>query len=595
MADRDDGAPEAVLVPCRTAYPGRSPFASSTKPPLLHRFVPLVGSLSGYTRARLRTDATAGLTVAALALPASMAYAELAGLPVTAGLYTLLLPVLAYAVFGTTPRGVVGPEGAVALLVATALAPLAAAGSAQYVGLAAGLAVMVGVVFALARLLRLGWVADYFSQAVLVGYITGVAILMALGQLEKLTGLSSSYEGALRAAVDVVVHLPDANPATLVVAVVALGLLVAISRFLPRWPAALIVVVAGMAASWALNLKAHGVAMTGQVPAGLPPLSVPDLTGSQWLSLAGPALAIFLVSFSDAILTARSFAARHHETVDADQELLAFGAGSVAAGLSGGMPIGASGSRTAVNDSMNATSQVSSLVSVAAIAVILLFFTAPIQYLPSAVLGAVIVFASLRLLDAGQWRDLARSTRTEVAIAAVTAVCVITIGVLTAIVVAVVLSILDVIRRTATPDDAVLGYSTADERFVNVAGRPDAGVAVGVVVYRIRGRLFFANAHFFKRRVWAAVDGAPKPVRHLVLDAEAIADIDASAVEALREVQSGLLTRNITFELARASRDLLDRFEETGLTGLIGPEHVHATVAGAVDACSGDTARASQP
>ena len=220
MAEERGSGPDIPLDPFSRVYGGRSAFASSTKPPLTRRYVPIVGSLRGYSGGRLRVDAVAGLTVAALALPSAMAYAELAGLPVTAGLYALLLPVLAYALLGSAPRVVVGPEGAVALLVASALAPLAAAGSSEYTALAAGLAVAVGVVFVLARLLRLGWIADYFSQSVLVGYITGVAILMILGQFEKLTGVSSDYDKAVQAAVDVVVHIGDANVATLVVGVV---------------------------------------------------------------------------------------------------------------------------------------------------------------------------------------------------------------------------------------------------------------------------------------------------------------------------------------------------------------------------------------
>jgi high affinity sulfate transporter 1 len=578
---------EAPLVDgsatAREAYGERSPFASTVAPPLLQRLVPLTSSLRGYTGERLRLDAVAGLTVAALALPAGMAYAELAGLPVTAGLYALLLPVLLYAGLGATRRGVIGPEGAVALLVATALAPLAIAGSAEYTALAAGLAVAVGVVFLAARLMHLGWLADYFSQSVLVGYISGVAVLMALGQLSKLTGVSSDVEGEIRAALDKLVHLGQANAWTIAVSVVSLTTLVVLQRLAPRWPAALIVVVLGMSCSWALDLASHGVALTGPVPAGLPALARPHLDGSQLSSLVVPAIAIFLVSFADAILTARSFAAKHRETVDADQELLAFGAASIASGFSQGMPIGASGSRTAVNDSMRATSQVSGLVAMATIAVILLFFTNPIQYLPSAVLGAVILFASIRLIDLGDWRALARSSRAEVVIAAITAFFVIAIGVLAAIAVAVVLSLIDVVRRVASPDDAVLGWSSTDGRYADVRTHPDSTVNAGVVVYRIQGRLFFANAHFFKRRVWAAVDGAPRPVRHVVLDASAVSGIDASAVGAIAEVHAGCLARNITLEVARATLDLRERFDETGLTELIGPEHFHPTVTSAVD------------
>jgi SulP family sulfate permease len=579
-------------APARDAYAGRSPFASASKPPVLQRFVPLTASLKGYTGGRLKVDATAGLTVAALALPAGMAYAELAGLPVTAGLYALLLPVLIYAGLGATRRGVIGPEGAVALLVATSLAPLAAAGSPEYVALAAALAIAVGSVFVVARLLRLGWLADYFSQSVLVGYISGVAILMAIGQLSKLTGVSSDVEGDVKEALDILIHIGEANPWTIGVSVVTLAILVALQRFAPRLPGALIVVVLGMLASWGLDLASHGVDLTGPVPAGLPALGRPDVDPSQLTSLILPAFAIFLVSFADAILTARSFAAKHRETVDADQEMLAFGAASIASGFSQGMPIGASGSRTAVNDSMRATSQVSGLVAFGTIALILLFLTAPIQYLPSAVLGAVILFASIRLVDAAEWRALGRSSRAEAAIAAIAAFFVITIGVLAAIAVAVVLSIIDVIRRVAAPDDAVLGWSATDGRYSDVRTHPDATITPGVVVYRFSGRLFFANAHFFKRRVWAAVDGAPKPVRCLVIDATALTGIDASSVDAVAEVHAGCMARNITFEVAHANGDLRDRLEETGLAELIGNEHFFPTIPAAVEGAPDERPRA---
>ncbi|MGN8247047.1 SulP family inorganic anion transporter [Cellulomonas soli] len=570
----------------RDAYGRRSPFASSTKEPLTRRLVPVVTTVRGYSGSRLRQDAIAGLTVAALALPAGMAYAELAGLPVTAGLYALLLPVLVYAGMGATRRGVIGPEGAVALLVASALGPLAVAGSPEYSALAAALAIGIGCLFLVARLAHLGWLADYFSQSVLVGYISGVAVLMALGQLSKLTGVSSDLEGELQAAADTLLHLGDANVWTVAVAVVTLVILVVLPKVAPRVPAALVVVVLGIGVSWAMDLQSHGVALTGPVPAGLPDLARPDVGMDELRSLVMPALAIFLVSFADAILIARSFAAKHRETVDADQELLAYGLASVASGFSHGMPIGASGSRTAVNDSMRATSQVSGFVAFSAIALILLVLTEPIQYLPSAVLGAVILVASLRLVEPAQWRALTRSSRAEVAIAAVTAVFVVTIGVLAAIAAAVVLSLVDVIRRMAAPEDAVLGWSEEDGRFADVRTRPDAVVTPGVVVYRIQGRLFFANAHFFKRRIWAAVDGAPRPVTTVVLDAGGLSGIDATAVDAVAEVHAGCLARNITLEVARATADLREHFASTGLTDVIGTEHFHPTVVAAVAAAT---------
>jgi len=582
----DAGPARAALTgsvkPFREAYHGRSAFASETKPPMTTRYVPFASSVSSYSRARLGTDVVAGMTVAALALPSAMAYAQLAGLPVGSGLYALLLPVLVYAVLGSSRQVVIGPEGTVSLLLATTLAPLAV-GGAQYAALAAALAVLVGIAFFAARLMRLGWVADYFSQAVLVGYLTGVAVVLILGQLGKLVGVSSTKDGAIRETVDILAHLDQANGATVVVAVLALAALLLTARVSRRIPGALALVVLAIAASWALDLASHGVAVTGPVPAGLPSLAFPDLPRSDLGPLITGAVAIALVAYADAILTARSFAARHHALVDANQELLALGLAQVSSGFSQGMPVGSSGSRTAVNDDMGATSQISGLTAAAMIAAILLFLTGPIEYLPTAVLGAVIVFAATKLIDPEQWRALARSSRAEVVIGAVTAAFVVSVGVLQAIVVAVVLSVADIIRRAARPADAVLGWSAADDRYVDVADHPDAGITPGVVVYRIQDRMFFANAHFFKRRLWAAVDGAPKPVHHVVLDASSISDIDASAQVALREVVGGLRERNISLEVARATDELRLQLDRGGLTELIGADHFYGTVTVAVE------------
>ena len=533
--------------------------------------MPFARSFSTYSRARLRTDIVAGLTVAALALPSAMAFAELAGAPVSAGLYALLLPVVAYAVFGSAPRLVIGPEGTVALLVATSIAPLASTGSTEYAALTAMLALLVGIVFFAARLVRLGWIADYFSQAVLVGYITGVAVVLILGQLGKLVGISSDEEGAIREVLDIVQNLDDANTATVVLGAVALAFLVVAARISKRIPGALVLVVVGIAVSWALDLSSRGVDVTGPVPGGLPSVAVPGVSRSDLGPLTTAAVAVFLVAYSDSILTTRSFAARHHETVDANQELLASGIAQISAGVTQGMPIGTSGSRTAVNDDMSATSQVSGLTAAAAIAVILLFLTAPIEYLPSAILGAVIVFAASKLIEPGQWRALARSSKAEVVIAAITAAFVVTIGVLQAIVVAVVLSVADIIRRSARPADAVLGWSAEEDRYVDVSDHLDAGITAGVVVYRIQDRMFFGNAHFFKRRLWAAVDGAPKPVRDVILDASFISDIDASAEVALREVIGGLRVRNIELHFARAAVELRLHLDEVGLSDASAP------------------------
>jgi SulP family sulfate permease len=575
--------PAVPLEPFRVAYRGRKPFRSAHKPPLSTRYLPLVASLRGYNWPRLRTDAVAGLTVAALALPASMAYAGIAGLPVTAGLYSLLLPIAVYALLGSAPWLVVGPESTIALLVAAGLAPLAVAGTAEYTTLAAALTLLVGAVYLAARLLRLGWIADYFSQAVLVGYVSGVAILIVLGQFGKLVGLSSNYDNAIIAVGDIVTHLDQANAATVLLAILSLLLLIGLRHFVPRFPAALLVVMLGIAVSWSMDLASHGVATAGHVPSGLPELAFPRVGLDEWLQLTGVAGGIFLVGFSDSILTARSLAAKQGGRIDADQELLAFSAANAAAGLTQGMPVGTTGSRTAVNLSMGATSQVSGLVATGFILVVLLLLTEPIQYLPTATLAAIIVTGAVRLIDPEQWRSLARGRRAEVAIAVITVLTVINLGVLIALVAAVVLSLLDVIRRIARPHDAVLGWSPTEQRYADVNSDADIGVTPGVVVYRFSDRLFFANVHFFKRRVWAAVDAAPKPARHLVLDTAGVPDMDTSAAAGLRELHDGLQARNVGLLIARAPEPLEAAMDRLGLLELIGRDHFHGTVTAAVE------------
>ncbi|MDP9208260.1 MAG: SulP family inorganic anion transporter [Actinomycetota bacterium] len=455
---------------------GGSPFKPPSQQPALHRLVPVSQHLSGYQGSTFRRDLLAGLTVAALALPAAMAYAELAGLSPVAGLYALLLPTVAYTLFGSSRQLIIGPEGSIAALVATALVPLAAGDPGRYASLAALLALLVGACFLVARVVRLGWVADYFSRAVLIGYLHGVAVVLVIGQLAKLLGLDIDARDPLAQLAEVVRELPELHGTTVLVGALCLASLLLLRWRLPKLPGALLVVVAAIAASAALGLVSEGVATVGEIPSGLPGLALPTAPLGDLLALVPAALGIFFVSFSDEILTARSFAGHHGQHVSADTELTAMGAASLAAGITQGFPIGASGSRTAVNDQMGARTQLSGLLGAGAIAVVLLFLTEPMQYLPKAALGAVIVAAAIGLVDRGAWQGLARTSQVEVAIAAVTMAGVVAVGVLEALLVAVALSIVDVARRSATPHDAVLGWVERLGRYANVRLHPRAQV-----------------------------------------------------------------------------------------------------------------------
>ena len=593
MATDDEQHTSPPAQGSETAYGRTTAFRPAKTEPLLARAVPVSQDVPRYRVSSAGRDLVAGLTVAALALPSAMAYGQLAGLSPVNGLYTLLLPTVAYVLLGSSRRLVIGPEGATSTLVAAAVLPLAVAGSDDAAELASMLALLVAACFLLARALRLGWIADYFSRPVLIGYLHGVAVTLVVAQLGKLLGLEIDASEPLERLWEVVRELGDVSGTTLAVSVASLGALLGLRRFLPFVPGALIVVVTAIALSWGFDFASHGVATVGPVAGGLPRPTLPTPPLADVLELVPAALGLFLVSFADEILTARAFAGRRRENVRASQELLTMGAANAAAGFTQGFSVGASGARTAVNDAMGARTQIAGLFSAGAIVVILLFLTEPVQYLPQAVLGAVIVAAGINIVDPAAWRALAAIDRAEVAIAAVTTGCVIAFGVLQALVVAVGLSIIDTVRRSARPYDAVLGWVPHLDGYRDVALHPSARVTPGVVVYRLDDRLFFANAQYVKGRVREAIRAAPTETSWFVFDAEAINHIDSTGMEALLDLTRDLHGEQITLVVARLRTRMLPDFEAAGLTDAIGAEHFYPSVKLAV-AASGHPSSTSE-
>jgi high affinity sulfate transporter 1 len=519
-----------------SSYSGDA-FAAAEPDPLLHRAVPVTKELPGYNGGTLRRDLQAALTVTALAIPAAMGYAEVAGLSPITGLYALIAPAVVYALLGSSRHVIVGPEGSLSALVGAAVLGMAAAGSAAAAELAATLALLVGGCFLLARVLRLGWVADYFSRPVLVGYIHGVAVVLVIGQLGKLLGLSIDARDPLPQLAEAAGEINTVNGATLGVAVIALAILIPLRYVAPKLPAALLVVVGAIVAQ---SVFSFDVAVVGAIPSGLPDVSLPSPSPSDLATLAPAAVGLFLVCFADEILTARSFAGRHGQHVGVGQELAALGGANLAAGLTQGLAVGASGSRTAVNAAMGARSQVSGLLAAGCIALVLLFLTGPIADLPKAVLGAVIVGACIGLVAPDEWRALWHADRVEFAIAGITFIGVIGVGVLAAIGIAVALSIFDVVRRSAHPHDAVLGWVPRLDRYGDVSLHRSAIVTPGVVVYRLDDRLFFANAGYVKGRVREALRAAPSVTGTLVLDAVGMSHVDTAGMDALADLDANL-------------------------------------------------------
>ncbi len=591
MTRDDEAAAPAPGVEGETAYGHSAPFRPARKDPLLTRVVPVSQDVPTYRPASAARDLLAGLTVAALAVPSAMAYGQLAGLSPVNGLYALLLPTVAYVFLGSSRRLVIGPEGATSTLVFAAILPLAAAGSEEAVELASMLALLVGGCFLLARVLRIGWIADYFSRPVLIGYLHGIAITLVVAQLSKLLGLDVDASEPLDRLWEMAQELDDVSGATVALSGVALAALICLRRFLPILPGALIVVAAAIGVSWALDLGDHGIALVGPVEGGLPRPTFPTPPLGDVVELLPAAAGLFLVAFADEILTARAFAGKRREHVRASQELLTMGVANAAAGLTQAFSIGASGARTAVNDAMGVRTQFAGLFAAGAVVAILLFLTGPIQYLPQAILASVIVVAGIGIVNRAAWKALAAIDRVEVAIAGVTTACVVFFGVLEALVVAVGLSIIDTVRRSAQPYDAVLGWVPSIQGYRNVAIHPSALVTPGVVVYRLDDRLFFANAGYVKGRVREAIRAAPTETSWFVFDAEAVNHVDSTGMEALLDLARDLRQEGIRLVVARLRSRMKPDFDVAGLTDEIGAEHFYPSVKHAVDAFEGTTTR----
>ncbi len=563
------------------------PFRAQERATSLWRFVPFVASMRGYSWPTLRVDILAGVALAALAVPQGMAYAQTAGLPVVAGLYGLLVPLVAYAAFGSSRSLMTGPTATAALLVAPALATVSS-DPADYPALAAMLALLVGGVFLVARLLRLGWISDYFSAAVLLGFLTGLALTLVSGQLDDFTGVAVEGDTPLEQYISFAGNvIGGTNTLTLVIGILSLTALLVGGRFLPKFPMLLLVTVVAIAASAMWDLGERGVVLVGEIPPGLPELAWPSVSLTDIAVLVPMAIGIALVGFSDAILTARSLSRPDSPPVDTNQELIALAGINVAAGFSQSFPLGSSGSRTAVNMRLGGRTQVVGLVQAAGVAAVLLFLTEALALLPKATLGAVIIYAALGLMDIGAWRALSRGARGELVVAVITVIGMLTVGLLVSLILAVLLSIIDVVRRSAQPRDAVLGWSPKARRFVDVERHRDAVVFPGVVVYRLDDRLFFANCRYFGSRVREAVRGAPYPVSTLVFDAESVTDLDASGAQALAALVSDLRDDGVRFVLARSRTTFEEQLAKTGHAEVLPAGDRFPTVRGAVSAVAG--------
>lgn len=546
------------------------------------RLAPGLVVLRGYRKQWLRGDLLAGLTVTAYLIPQVMAYAAIAKLPVVVGLWTILPALAVYAILGSSRQLSVGPESTTALMTAVGVGALVgAAGTDRWADVAAVMAIAVGVICIVGFLFRLGFLANLLSRPVLVGYLLGIAVLMITSQLGKVTGLQIAGEDPISQAWSLVTQVSQAHPPTVVLAASVLTLLLIMNHFKPKWPGALIILLLAAVVVAAFGLDRYGIATIGAVPAGLPVPTAPALD-VDLLGLLPFAVGIAVVGYSDNVLTARAFASKQGHRIDANQELLALGAANVAAGFMHGFPVSSSGSRTVIGDAAGSRTQLHSLVAAACVVLTLLFAGAVLARFPTAALGALVIFAALRLIEVGEFRRIAAFRRSELILSLLTAVAVVGFGVLAGIGLAIALSLLDLIRRISRPHDGVLGYVPGVAGMHDVDDYPAATQVPGLVVYRYDSPLFFANAEDFLSRATRAVDQAAGEVYWFVLNAEANVEVDLTAVDTLELLREALTARDIVFALARVKQDVRDQLDAAGFVERVGDDHIFATLPTAV-------------
>lgn len=553
----------------------------------LRRWTPGLDTLAHYDRAWLRPDLVAGVVLAAILVPQGMAYAELAGLPPVTGLYTTIACLVAYAVFGPSKVLVLGPDSSVSPLILASITPLIVAGDpGSAVVLAGMLAVLVGLIEIGLGIAKLGFVSDLLSSEVRVGYLNGLAVTIIVGQLPKLFGFSTDASGFVDEVRAFFEGLDQRNRTTLLTGLAVIVVLLVLPKITTRVPAVLVAVVGVTAASAILDLSSEGVKTVGTLPHGFPTPSLPWTNASDAVALMVGAVGITMVSLTDTIATASSFAARHGDEVDANAEMVGVGVSNVAAGLFQGFAVSVSGSRTAVADQSGARTQATGLVGAGLVALLLVAFNGLLADLPQTALAAVVIAAALSLTDIGALARFARLRRSSFVVSLVASAGVIFLGVLQGIVLAIVLAVLLFFRRSWWPHGAVLGEVAELGGWHSLDARPDGVEVEGIVVFRWEAPLFFANAGQFRDQVRRLV--RERSPSFVVLQCEAVTDIDVTAAEVLRDLDEELNAKGVHLafvELRDRLHDLVVRYD---LQATLDQEHFFPSIGVAIRELTGE-------
>jgi high affinity sulfate transporter 1 len=511
-------------------------------------------------------------------VPQAMAYAELGGLPPSAGFRAALIALPVYAALGTSRHLGIGPEPGTAVLSALAVAPLAAGDPDRYLALMAALAGLVGLIALAGGLLRLGFVADLLSKPVLVGYITGVGLTLLSSQLRSFSGVAIDADRFFPRFAQFLTRLDQIDWPTLAIGVGTLTVILVLRRHRPGLPGALIGLTASLLAMAILGLD---IAVVGSIEAAVPSFAVPNVGLDDLVDLAPAAAGVALIGYTDNILTARSIADKERYEVGADRELVALGAVNLAGGLGGGFPVSSSASRSFVPATLGSKSQLSSVVTLVATLLFLLVGRSLMAEIPQAGLAAVIVAAAFAVIDLDGFRRLASISRSETLLAAVTTLAVITTDLLLGVLVALALSVVIMVSRIARPHDAILGEGHGLDGWISLEDER-ASTLTGLLVYRFDAPLFFANAEYFRERLKKALADNPGEETYVILDFEGIGTIDTTAVDHLFALCDEMATEGMTLSLARANEDVEALLDRAGLTDKLGADHIFPTINAAV-------------
>lgn len=540
--------------------------------------LPLLRGLAGFNRDWLRSDIPAGLSIAAVGLPSAIAYPAIAGLPPETGIYASIVAPIAYAIFGPSRLLIVGPDAATMTVLAAAMAAIIAAepaaASVDRVAIASALALGVGVFCIAAKLLRLGVLASFLSRPILVGFFAGVSLSILVGQIGRFTGMKIESDGLIPPLVEILGKSASIHWPSLLFGLSMFALLWIVKAFNLKVPGPVLVVVISVILSALFDFRGHGIAVVGDIPIGLPTLSLPAFYAMPFDKIVLGSAAIFLVSFGAGIVTARSFGSRTGEEVDANQELIGLGAANIAPGLFGSFPISMSDSRTAINLSIGGVSQAAGLVSAATLIAALVFLHSALRILPIPALAAILASAAISLIDVHELRKIWRISRMEFVFALIAMWGAISFGVLNGVIVAVAATLVYLLRKTMFPRDGLLGHIEGRHGFFDLARFPDARPVQDAAVFAIQGNVLFYNADYVRMRLMQVVNELAPGTKCFVLDASAITHIDSTGAAALDAVTDILAKRDIVFAIADLSEESRGILERAGIIKAIGAHNL---------------------